>query len=120
MLLRFLDIRKSTLQPRARALLVTELTGLERLLEATPTRSPDRPQLVRRLAEGYVELRVAASRDAGTLSGKQAELAEQVMVSASVQATAYYEKLLDAYPSYARRGEHFSQLVRELDPGSVA
>ena len=26
----------------------------------------------------------------------------------------------DAYPSYARRGEHFTQLVRELDPGSGA
>lgn len=26
----------------------------------------------------------------------------------------------DAYPSYARRGEHFSQLVHELDPGSAA
>lgn len=26
----------------------------------------------------------------------------------------------DAYPSYARRGEYFSQLVRELDPGSAA
>lgn len=26
----------------------------------------------------------------------------------------------DAYPSYARRGEHFAQLVRELDPRSAA
>jgi hypothetical protein len=113
MLLRFLDIRKSTLQPRARALLVTELTGLERLLERTPTGSPDRPQLLRRVAEGHVELRAAAARDGATLSGRQAELADQIVTSASVQATAYYEKLLDAYPKYGKRDDVLYHLAIE-------
>ena len=112
-LLRFLDVRKSTLQPRARALLVTELTGLERLLEQTSTRSPDRPQLLRRVAEDYVELRAAASRDAATLSGTQAQQAEQVITSASVQAAAYYEKLLDAYPNYGKRDDVLYYLALE-------
>ncbi|HEX2869899.1 MAG TPA: caspase family protein [Polyangiaceae bacterium] len=112
-LLRFLDLRKTEHQPRARALLVTELTGLERLLERTPTGSPDRPQLVRRVAEGYVELRAAAARDEANLSGKQAQLASNIVTSASVQAIAHYEKMLDAYPSYAKRDDVLFYLAVE-------
>src|SRR5690606_18661433 len=57
------DTRKTRLQARARALLITEIGGLERLFKATPKKSPDRPQLIRRLAEGYAELEAAALRD---------------------------------------------------------
>ena len=48
---------------RQRALLVTEIQGLESLFATTPKNAPDRPQLARRLAEGYVELESAAFRD---------------------------------------------------------
>ena len=54
------DTRKNRLQARARALLITEIQGLERLYKRTAKKSPDRPQLTRRLAEGYVELESAA------------------------------------------------------------
>ena len=57
------DTRKTRLQARARALLIAEIQGLERLFRQTKKNSPDRPQLVRRLAEGYVELESAAQRD---------------------------------------------------------
>ena len=57
------DERKSRLQARARALLVTEIQGLESLFRTTPKNAPDRPQLARRLAEDYVELERAAFRD---------------------------------------------------------
>ena len=57
------DSRKNRLQARSRALLITEIQGLERLYRSTPKKSPDRPQLIRRLAEGYVELESAALRD---------------------------------------------------------
>ncbi|MEZ4375993.1 MAG: hypothetical protein R3B07_34625 [Polyangiaceae bacterium] len=57
------DARKTRLQARGRALLITEIQGLERLFKRTGKRSPDRPQLIRRLAEAYVELESAANRD---------------------------------------------------------
>ncbi|MBM4362952.1 MAG: hypothetical protein FJ104_09750, partial [Deltaproteobacteria bacterium] len=57
------DERTTRLKARARALLITEISGLERLYASTRKKSPDRPQLVRRLAEGYVELEAAANRD---------------------------------------------------------
>jgi hypothetical protein len=57
------DTRKGKMQARARALLITEITGLERLYNQTPKTSPDRPQLILRLAEAYAELEQAAQRD---------------------------------------------------------
>jgi hypothetical protein len=48
---------------RIRTLLIQELEGLERLLRVTPKKSPDRPRLLRRLAEGYAELAALAARD---------------------------------------------------------
>ena len=43
------DTRKTRLQARARALLITEIQGLERLYKNTPEQSADKPQLTRRL-----------------------------------------------------------------------
>ena len=57
------DERKGRLQARARALLVTEIQGLENLFHTTPQNAPDRVQLARRLAEDYVELESAAFRE---------------------------------------------------------
>src|SRR5690606_19978067 len=47
------DSRKGKMQQRARALLITEIQGLERLFKQTPKDSPDRPQLVLRLTDGH-------------------------------------------------------------------
>jgi len=68
------DERKSRLQARQRALLVTEIQGIERLFETTKKNAPDRPQLARRLAEAYVELEAAAFRDKTQAEIKRDEL----------------------------------------------
>ncbi|MGH7271182.1 MAG: hypothetical protein ACREJ3_12210, partial [Polyangiaceae bacterium] len=57
------DMRKSALKQRVLALLVTEIQQLESLYRTTEARSKDRPQLLRRLAEDYVELENAAFRE---------------------------------------------------------
>jgi TolA-binding protein len=57
------DPRKVNLQQRALALLVKEIQGLESLYRDTELRSKDRPNLLRRLAEDYVELENAAFRE---------------------------------------------------------
>src|SRR5262249_37067771 len=47
---------------RPRALIVTEIQALERMFTATPPSAPDRPGLMRRLAEEYEELARTAER----------------------------------------------------------
>ena len=56
------DPRAIALKQRGLALLVTELQQLESLVRSTGLTSHDRPMLLRRLAEDYVELEHAASR----------------------------------------------------------
>jgi hypothetical protein len=50
------------LEERRKALLILELVRLEKILEVTPQKAPDRPVLLRRLAEGYAELAAIADR----------------------------------------------------------
>lgn len=87
------DTRKFATTPRSRALLVTEIQALERLLQATPSQAHDRPVLVHRLAEGYVELRYAAERD-----GADAHLVQ----TSRQRAVELYALLAREYPNYGR------------------
>jgi len=48
-------------QKQSTRLLMRELTRLERLLAVTPKRSPERAQIIRRLADGYAELEQLAA-----------------------------------------------------------
>ncbi len=57
------DDRKSRLQQRALALLITEIQQLEQLYKSTEDNSKDRVGILRRLAEDYVELENAAFRE---------------------------------------------------------
>lgn len=57
------DQRQSALKQRVLALLVTEIQQLESLYKSTDLRSKDRPMLLRRMAEDYVELENAAFRE---------------------------------------------------------
>jgi TolA-binding protein len=57
------DPRRSRLQPRALALVVTEIQQLEALKNVTDPSSPDHPMLLRRLAEDYAELEIAGASD---------------------------------------------------------
>src|SRR5207302_597385 len=56
------QIRRRLSSVRGTQLLVVEIQGLESLLSSTPKNSPDRPTLIRRLADSYVELESSAFR----------------------------------------------------------
>ncbi|HWA76467.1 MAG TPA: hypothetical protein VG937_29225 [Polyangiaceae bacterium] len=123
------DTRKTRLQARARQLLTAEISGLERLYAQTKKNSADRPQLIRRLAEGYVELESAAQRDkiasdikaqdakkAKKDAGKfrqEAAQAEKIAVAARGKAINYYTKMKDEYPTYSKIDEVLYYLAYE-------
>jgi TolA-binding protein len=76
--------------PRSRALLMVEAQQLESLFMATPKASPDRPKLIRRLAEEYAEIAAAAAR----------EKADHIVVGARKAAISYYAMLHSEYPKH--------------------
>jgi tetratricopeptide (TPR) repeat protein len=83
------------LPARARGLLVAEAQALESLFASTATSSPDRPKLMRRLAEGYVELASVEERQPG--SEKSAALARSM-------AMKYYRRLASEHPRWCAAG----------------
>lgn len=91
------DPRRFASAPRVIALLVTELQALEALFVNTPANAMDRPRLIRRLAEGYVELKYAAIRDKQNLLRKPSpppqEIAklEKLAPAARTMAMKYYQ-----------------------------
>lgn len=126
------DERKSRLQARQRALLVTEIQGLERLFETTKKNAPDRPQLGRRLAEAYVELEAAAFRDKTEAEIKrdslkksnpqgagqqqtQANQAAAVLKAARKKAIDYYTLIVNDYPNYGQLDEVLYYLAYEYE-----
>lgn len=126
------DERKSRLQARQRALLVTEIQQTERLFETTKKTAPDRPQLARRLAEEYVELESAAFRDKTEAEIKRddakkknpkaagqfqtnANQAAGVMKAARKKAIDYYALIVKDYPSYAQLDEVLYYLAYEYE-----
>lgn len=127
------DERTTRLKARARALLITEISGLERLYASTRKKSPDRPQLVRRLAEGYVELEAAANRDkiqgevdaddAKRAKNKskydkarnEAAKAKKVLDSARQNAIKFYNVMKKDYPTYSKIDEVLYYLAYEYE-----
>lgn len=126
------DERKGRLQARQRALLVTEIQGLERLFQTTAKNKPDRPQLARRLAEAYVELESAAFRDKTQAEIKRDELkkkdpkaagqqqtqanqADAVMKAARKKAIANYQIIVNEYPNYGQIDEVLYYLAYEYE-----
>ena len=129
------DERKSRLQARQRALLVTEIQGIERLFETTKKNSPDRVQLARRLAESYVELEAAAFRDkteaeikrdgfkktnpqAAGQQQTQANQADAVMKAARKKAIENYTLVVNDYPNYPALDEVLYYLAYEYEQAS--
>lgn len=112
-LLRFLDNRQGVIKPRERAIVVSELNALERLVDTGGKDSSDRVRLLHRMAEDYVELRTAAMRDEPQLSGSEAEHARGQITGARTQAIAHYQLILDAYPAYGSRDDVFFGLAIE-------
>jgi len=125
------DTRKGKMQARARALLITEITGLERLYNQTPKTSPDRPQLILRLAEAYAELEQAAQRDkiqadiklqdakkkkADTASLRQEiAKAKQMEAAARGKAISYYKRMAAWYAKYSKIDEVLYYLAYEYE-----
>jgi tetratricopeptide (TPR) repeat protein len=127
------DLRTTRLKARARALLITEITGLERLYKRTRKKSPDRPQLVRRLAEGYVELGSAATRDKTQSeieaddakrkknrakydkARREAAKAKGILNSARKNAIRYYSIMKKDYPNYSKIDEVLYYLAYEYE-----
>lgn len=120
------DERRNRLEARSRQLLVTEIQGLESLYQTTPKDASDRPKLMRRLAEGYVELESAATRDKTELGVKiddakrkkpgdvaklQEELgkADKILGASRTAAIKYYGLLETQYPKWC-------QTVNAADP----
>jgi TolA-binding protein len=120
------DERRNRLEARSRQLLVTEIQGLESLFQSTPKDASDRPNLIRRLAEGYVELESAATREKTEISikideakrkkpGDVAKLqedsgkADKVIAGGRTNAIKYYGMLETQYPKWC-------QTVNKADP----
>ena len=129
------DQRKNRLASRAKALLVTEISGLESLFRTTPKNAPDRPTLARRLAEDYVELESAATREKtmaeierdankktnpAVASQKQAAAnqAAQIMTRARGLAEANYNMIRAEYPNYPQLDEVLYYLAYEYEQSS--
>lgn len=98
-----LDTRKERRTPRSRQLLITEVQGLEALFATVPKNAADRPLLMRRLAQAYVELGAAAARDrAQARDADTASKSEKIERAARVTAVKYYQMFVDQYPSFCQ------------------
>ena len=127
------DERTTRLKARARALLSTEITGLERLYASTRKKSPDRPQLVRRLAEGYVELETSANNDKTQAeinaddakraknkpkydhSRSESAKSKKILDSARQNAIKFYNVMKKDYPNYSKIDEVLYYLAYEYE-----
>ncbi len=126
------DQRANRLKARQKALLVTEISGLENLFQGTPKNASDRPTLARRLAEDYVELESAAFREKtnaeierdnlkktnpGGAGQKQTEAnaANGVMLKARSNAVRYYTLVKSEYPNYPQLDEVLYYLAYEYE-----
>jgi tetratricopeptide (TPR) repeat protein len=92
-------------KPRARALLVTELSMLEQLAAETPISAPDRSQLVRRMAEDWAEL----ERSAQTAGD------EATRNKARNKAISNYVELVQNHPDYPKLDEALYYLAAEYE-----
>jgi tetratricopeptide (TPR) repeat protein len=127
------DTRKARLEARSRALLITEISGLSRLFAKTKKADKDRAQLVRRLAEGYVELGSAANRDMveaeirrdeakrkkqrNTYDKEKREAlkAKKILAEARGKAIAFYRVMKRDYPDYSKIDEILYYLAYEYE-----
>jgi tetratricopeptide (TPR) repeat protein len=98
------DQRHTSARPRSRALLVAELQGLRTLLATMALTAPDRPEVLRRMAEDYVELAHV------TPASATADVAD-----ARREAIATYTQLATDHASYPQRDAVIYYLAYELE-----
>jgi tetratricopeptide (TPR) repeat protein len=82
------DGRRVWLAPRPRIFLSREIQGLEGVLSTSQAASPDRPKIMWRLAEDYVELEASTMRDIRT--GYEVAKSEQIRRAAQQSAIKYF------------------------------
>jgi tetratricopeptide (TPR) repeat protein len=125
------DTRKGKMQQRVKSLLITEITGLERLYKSTPAKSPDKPQLTLRLAEAYAELEQSAIREKiaadiaiqdakqkkqdTTALRKEVAKSKQMEKAARSKAIAYYKAMAKNYSNYSKLDEVLYYLAYEYE-----
>jgi len=92
------DVRDPRNAHRSPQLVRTEAQLLDQLLSAMAANAPDRPAVLHRLAEAWVELRKSGEPGAGA------------------KAIAYYKDLVTAFPAYAKIDEatYYLALENEL------
>jgi TolA-binding protein len=97
------DPRLTNRRPQSRAHILGEVQSLERLLDASKKDAPDRPQLRRRIAEGYNDL-------AMTASGADADRARS-------ESIKQYTAIVNDHPNVAQKDEvlYFLGLAHELN-----
>jgi hypothetical protein len=98
-----LEFVSSRIVHRFQSLIQTEISTLESLLARTPHEASDRPLIMRRLAEDYVELETGAAGGTST----------PVATHARSQAVKYYSLLINEYPGYPLLDEVFYFVGRE-------
>jgi hypothetical protein len=130
-----LVLRDQPVQMRQRALLVTEIQGLENLFAQTPRLSADRRTVLHRLAFDYEELEAVALREKATLEddeqnaarkrplsagGRRAQAAQlgQMADAARSRAVDRYTVLVRDYPDDANLDHVLLSLGRQLQLGS--
>ena len=113
------ELRRALAGLRTNALLIAEIQQLEALLASTSAGSPDRPGILRRLADSYVELETVSFRkkiesriradearrkDPGKAAGFTAEAgkAEKVEGAARQAAIKHYEQLRAQHPHWCQ------------------
>lgn len=105
-----MDPRKARWEPRAAQLLITELQGLETLFASVPPNAPDRPQIMRRLAEDYYELASRGGRDKQAArersargdmgAAREVEKNTRIIPAAQKKMIDYYEMLTQNHPNF--------------------
>jgi TolA-binding protein len=100
------EIRRGLTGRQRRELLVTQIQHLESLLAATAAGAPDRPGILRRLADSYVELEAVTFRakvEAQT-KGNKDEAAKLASVEGAARQTAikYYSQLRQNHPAWCQ------------------
>lgn len=104
---------------KVRELLVKEIAQLEQLWKVTGKNASDRVTLARRLAETYVELEGAATRDAiqADIDKKpdDAAKAKKLVETARNNAVKYYKVIINDYKTYPQLDEVLYFLAYEYE-----
>jgi tetratricopeptide (TPR) repeat protein len=110
-------LRARLAAPRVKRLLLTELGQLEDLFKATSRSAADRPVLLRRLADTYVELESAAQREQTEAevahTRPEADAARKIVEASRQSAIKYYALLASDHPTYPQLDEALYYLAFE-------